>query len=220
MSFIAEIAVTSDDFALDHVLAAAPEMVVEVERVVATMEDRIMPYFWVTGGDFEAFEEAFEADGSVNHATVIDEVDDSKLYRAEWTKNVESIVTAYLEIGATLLKAVGKDGRWELRMRFDDHENLAAFRAYCSEHDIRFELLHLQEQNQPMASAQFELSSTQRNTLLAALEAGYYEVPQRATMTELAAMLGISQQALSKRLHVAHKNLITSTIAITRSDDG
>ncbi|MFP8955996.1 bacterio-opsin activator domain-containing protein [Natrialbaceae archaeon A-CW3] len=219
MSLIAEFAVTSDDFALDRVLAAAPEMIVEVERIVATMEDRIMPYFWVTGGDFEAFEDAFDTDDSVTHATVIDEVDDSKLFRAEWAKDVESIVYAYLETGATLLKAVGKDDRWELRMRFDDTENLTAFREYCSEHDIRFKLLHLQEQNQPMASVQFDLSPTQRNTLLAALEAGYYEVPQRATMTELAAMLGISQQALSKRLHVAHKNLITSTIAITRSNE-
>lgn len=219
MSIIAEFSVKSDDFALSHTLTAAPEMIVEIEQVVATMEDRLMPYFWITGGDLAEFENAFEEDKSIKNIAAIDEVEDARLYRAEWTENIETIVYAYVEIGATILEAVGQNRSWELRMRFDDQDKLSEFREYCDENNISFELTHLQEQEQPMASAQYDLTPKQRKTLITALEAGYYDVPQAVTMSELADEMGISQQALSKRFHDGHKNLITSVLTVTHPDD-
>lgn len=219
MSVIAEFSVASEDFALHHALTAAPHMIVEIERVVATMEDRVMPYFWVTGGDQEEFERAFHEDESVTNVTAIDEVDGAQLYRAEWTENIETIVYAYVEIGATILQATGRDENWELRMRFDDRNRLSEFQDYCGENGISFELNRLKEQEQPMASAQYDLTQKQRKTLVTALEAGYYNTPQDVTMSELADEFGITQQGLSKRLHAAHRNLIASTLTITHPDD-
>lgn len=219
MSIIAEFTVESEDFALSHSLTATPEMIVEIERVVATLEDRIMPYFWITGGDLTEFENAFQKDKSVKNITAIDEIDGARLYRAEWTENIETIVYAYLEIGATILRAVGRDKYWELRMRFDDREKLTDFRDYCKKNDISFELTQLREQEEPMASAQYDLTRKQREALVTALEAGYYDVPQEVTMSELADGMGITQQALSKRFHDGHKNLITSVLTVSHPDD-
>ncbi|NIB98047.1 bacterio-opsin activator domain-containing protein [Halobacterium sp. R2-5] len=219
MSVIAEFTVPADDFGLHHSLTAAPEMVVEIERVVATMGDRIMPYFWVSGGDQSDFEAAFEADESVTNTTLVDEVEDGILYRAEWTQNVESIVYAYTDIGATILEATGRDEQWELQMRFDDHEKASQFQEYCAENDISFDLNRIYQQEQPMASAQYGLTPKQRETLVTALEHGYYDVPQETTMADLAGELDISQQALSKRLHHGHKGLITSALTVSHPDD-
>lgn len=219
MSVVAEFSVKSEDFALHHALTTAPEMIVEIERVVATMKDRVMPYFWVSGGDHTAFEAAFRDDDSVRDITVIDEVEEARLYRGEWTRNVESIVYAYVELGSTILRAIGRAEVWELRIRFDDRDSLSQFQEYCDTNEISFELNRIQEQEQPMASAQYDLTPKQRETLVTALEAGYYEVPQEATMSELADRFGISQQALSKRFHAAHKNLITSTLTLSHPDD-
>lgn len=219
MSVIAEFSVDSEDFALHESLTAAPHMIVEIERVVATLKDRVMPYFWVSGGDQSEFEDAFRSDESVQNIIAVDEVDEGRLYRAEWTENVETIVYAYVEIGATILQAIGRDENWELRMRFDDREKLSQFREYCRENGISFELNALKEQEQPMASAQYDLTTKQRETLVTALKAGYYEVPQETTMGELAEELGISQQALSKRFHLGHQNLIASTLMISHPDD-
>lgn len=219
MSIVAEFSVKSEDFALYHALTEAPHMIVEIEQVVATMEAKVMPYFWVSGGDHAEFEEAFHNDDSVTEIARIDQADDAILYRAEWTKNVETIVYAYLELGASILQAIGRDRNWELRMRFDDRESLAQFEDYCDEDDISFELNQLKEQEQPMASAQYDLTAKQRETLVTALNEGYYEVPQAISMSELADEMGISQQALSKRFHAAHKNLITSTLTFTHPDD-
>ncbi|ELZ14752.1 Bacterio-opsin activator HTH domain-containing protein [Haloterrigena salina JCM 13891] len=219
MSVIAEFSVKSDDLALYHTLTAAPGMVVEIEQVVATMEDRVMPYFWVSGGDHAEFEAAFQEDDSVTGVTPIDEVDGARLYRAEWTQNVETIVYAYVELGATILQAIGRDENWELRMRFDDRDSLAQFQDYCEDNEIAFELNRIKDQEQPMASAQYDLTTKQRETLVAALEEGYYAVPQEITMSELADRLHVSQQALSKRFHAAHRNLITSTLTFSHPDD-
>lgn len=219
MSVIAEFSVRSDDFALHHALTAAPDMVVEIERVVATMEDRVMPYFWVSGGDQTEFEDAFRDDDSVRNITKIEALDDARLYRAEWTKNIETIVYAYVDIGATILTTVGRNEAWELKMRFDDRSKLQQFQEYCDEKGISFELDRLNQEEHPMASAQFNLTPTQRETLVTALEAGYYEIPQEATMSELADELEVSQQALSKRFHQGHKNLVSSTLTISYPSD-
>ncbi|QSX00989.1 bacterio-opsin activator domain-containing protein [Haloterrigena alkaliphila] len=219
MSIIAEFSVKSDDLALNHALTAAPQMIVEIEQVVATMEDRIMPYFWVSGGDHAEFEAAFQEDESVTNIAVIDEVEGAKLYRAEWTENVQTIIYAYVELGATLMQAVGKAEDWELRMRFDSQDALSEFQEYCNDNDISFELNRTQEQEQPMASAQYDLTPTQRETLVTALEAGYYEVPRAVTMRELAEQLGVAQQTLSNRFRAAYSNLITSTLTISHPDE-
>ena len=219
MSVIGEFTVDSDDFALYHAMTTAPDMIVEIERVVATMRDRLMPYFWVTGGDQSEFEDAFRADESVQNITKVDQVSKAILYRAEWTQNVETIVYAYVEIGATIIRAVGRDEHWKLRIRFDDRSKLSQFREHCAEHDISFELTKLREQQEPMASAQYDLTPKQRETLVTALEAGYYDVPQQVTMGELADELGITQQALSKRFHGGHKNLIRSTLTLSHPND-
>ncbi|AGB30512.1 bacterio-opsin activator HTH domain-containing protein [Natrinema pellirubrum DSM 15624] len=220
MSLIAKFSIKSDDFALNHALTAAPEMVVAIEQVVATMEDRIMPYFWVSGGDHAAFEAAFRDDDSVTNIAAVDEADDAKLYRGEWTRNVETIVYAYVELGATILRATGKAASWDLRMRFDDRESLSRFRTYCDDHDITADLERITEQEQPMASARYGLTPKQRETLVTALEVGYYEVPQAVTMDELADRMGVSQQALSKRFRGAYENLIASTLTVGDADKG
>ena len=219
MSVIAEFTVDSDDFALHHALTAAPEMIVEIERVVATMEDRVMPYFWVTGGNQTDFETAFGQDPSVTNTSLVDDIDEATLYRAEWTDNVETIIYAYTEIGATILQATGRDEYWQLQMRFDDREQVSQFQSYCTNHEISFELTGIYQQEEPMVSAQYGLTPKQRDTLVDALEAGYYDIPQGSTMTELADDLGISQQALSKRLHNGHRNLITNALTISHPDD-
>lgn len=219
MSVIAEFTVPSDDFALHHTLAAAPEMIVEIERVVATMGDKVMPYFWVKGGDQADFKDALRDDSSADNTTLVDEVENSVLYRAEWTENIESIIYAYVEIGATILQATGRDEQWELQLRFDDHEKVSQFQEYCDENSISFELTNLYQQEQPMASAQYGLTPKQRKALVTAQKLGYYDVPQESTMEYIATEIGLSQQAVSKRLRYGHDNLISNALTVSHPDD-
>lgn len=219
MSVIAEFAVPSDEFALSLTLEAAPEMIVETERVVAHSDDRIMPFFWIRGGDYEEFEDTAEDDPSVQEITLLDEYDDGNLYRAEWTQKIETIVYAYLDLGATIIEAIGRADEWELQMRFEDEGALSEFREYCRNYDIPYDLVRLYHPSEPTPGGQYELSSKQYDALTKALEAGYFDVPRSVTMAELADDMDIAQQSLSKRLRRAHRNLIASTLTISHPED-
>lgn len=218
MSIIAEFSVPSAEFALHETLVAVPEMVVEVERVVAHEPDRIMPLFWTRGDNHADFEDAAADDPSVERITKLDEADDAVLYRAEWVENVETVAYAYTETGATILEATGQNERWNVQMRFDDEDALSTFRAYLDENDHPFSLDALYRQHQPTTDGH-DVTTPQREALLAALDAGYYNVPRDDTMDEVAADLGISQQALSKRLRRGHCNLVETTLADAHPDD-
>lgn len=219
MSVIAEFTVPAEEFALTQTLATVPEMIVEVERVVAHSEGRVMPFFWIRGGDYSTFETAIHDDPSVQNVTRLDQLDEGTLYRAEWTQNISSIVYAYIEIGATIIEATGRADAWELRMRFDDEDLLSDFQEYCIANGISFTLNRLYHPSEPMAGGQFGLSPKQHTSLVAALNSGYFNVPRTVTMDELAETLDISQQSLSKRLRRAHRNLITNVLTISYPDD-
>jgi predicted DNA binding protein len=215
MSVIAEFTVPADKFALYETLCTVPEMIVEVERVVAHGPDRIMPYFWTSGGDHETFETAAKADPSVEDLTKLDELEEAVLYRATWIQDVESVIYAYTETGAILLNATGRDERWELHLRFDDENDVTQFGDYLSESDLSVDLNRLYHPSSPTSETRPILTDAQREAVLAGLRAGYYEIPREITPGELAEEFGISQQALSKRFRRAHRALVENAFTVT-----
>lgn len=218
MSVIGEFTVPASAVAMQQTLAAAPAMTVELERVVAHESGTLTPYFWIRGGDRKQFETAIADDPSVDEATRLDTHDTGTLYRAEWPPEVESVGAAYLQTGATILEATGRHEEWEFRLRFDSHQEVSAFYDYCMDHDIPFDVKRLYNPTEPKGGGQFGLTPKQREALVAAVEAGLYEIPQDTTMDEIADTLGISQQALSKRLRRAHGTLVRHTLTIQELD--
>lgn len=219
MSTIIEFTVPAEEFALYETLCVVPEMTVEVERVVAHANDRIVPYFWTSGGDHEAFERAVRDDPSVAELTILDRRDGATLYRAEWVEDVETVAYAYTQAGATLLNASGKDGRWELQLRFDTRGASSSFQQYLEESDRSAEIHRLYKPTQPRMEGQPGLTDLQHDTLVTALRAGYYEVPRDLSMDELADELGVSQQALSNRLRRGHRTLVENSLTVNLSHD-
>ncbi|MFC6904072.1 bacterio-opsin activator domain-containing protein [Halalkalicoccus tibetensis] len=219
MSTIIEFTVPAEEFALYETLCVVPETTVAVERVVAHADDRIVPYFWTSGGDQEAFERAARDDHSVAELTKLDQRDGAALYRAEWVEDVETVAYAYTQAGATLLNASGKDGRWELQLRFDDEDASSSFQHYLEESNRSAEIHRLYKPTQPQMEGQPGLTDLQHDTLVTALRAGYYEVPRGLSMDELAGELGVSQQALSNRLRRGHRTLVENALTVNLSHD-
>lgn len=220
MSVITEFTVPAEQFALYETLCRATDMVVEVERVVTHGPDRIIPYFWTSGGDRETFETAARNDPSVEDLTRIDELDTATLYRAHWIRDVESVVYAYTETGAILLDATGRNEQWELQLRFDSEADVTQFKKYIDESDFILDLTRLYHPSQPTTDTHNPLTEIQRETLLAGLESGYYETPRETTANELAEQFGISSQAMSNRFRRAHKTLAENELVITPPEDG
>jgi predicted DNA binding protein len=58
------------------------------------------------------------------------------------------------------------------------------------------------------------LTDEQRAALTEAFEEGYYEIPRRQTISEIADTLDISHQALSERLCRAHSRVVETQLAL------
>jgi predicted DNA binding protein len=219
MSVIVELTVPAEQFALYETLSTVPEMIVEVERVVAHSSDRIIPYFWTSGADYEQFETAANDDPTIEDLEKLYEVENAVLYRANWVQHVESVAYAYIETEARLLEATGRNDQWELHLRFDTEESVAQFNDYLNENDLDINLNRLYEPSHPTSETQRGLTELQRETIIAGLRSGYYEIPRETTPGELAEEFGISQQALSKRFRRAHRALAENAFSLTPPED-
>lgn len=214
MSVFGEFHVPSSAFALHETLTAVPEMAIEIERVVVT-DEVLTPYFWISGVPPSKFEAAAAEDSTIHNVRQLDEFRESALYRAEWTNRVQSVLYVYTEIEAVILEATGTDERWELRIRFDERDQLSEFQEYCQENRIAFSLQQLTDLSQPKTGRQYGLTPKQQEALVAAWENGYFETPRETTLDEIADELDITQQSLSKRIQRGHQSLIGNTLIVS-----
>ena len=218
MSVIAEFTVPADQFALSETLSKVPDIVVEVERVVAHSPEQILPYFWTTEGDYDQFERAAAEDPSIEHLEKIDEVENAALYRANWVQNAELVIYAYTETDARSLDATGQNDQWTLQLRFDDQEGVDQFNDYIKQNEYNIDLYRIYAPT-PASEAHQGLTKMQRETLIAGLGSGYYEIPRETTPKELAETFGISPQALSKRFRRGHRALVENSFTVTPPED-
>jgi hypothetical protein len=199
MSIVAEFTIDAGQFLLGRVLRTGGGMTIEIERVVPASR-QIMPYVWVSGGDQAEFEESVRGTDEVRELFHLDTIEDRSLYRIDWDETVESLIYGMVETDATILEAHGGDS-WLFRIRFNDHESLSAFSDYCQRHDIRLNVRRVHNLTaEEIRDEPFDLTDEQREAIEIALDRGYFEVPRRATLSDLAAEVGVSQQAVSERL--------------------
>jgi predicted DNA binding protein len=199
MAVIVEILIPASAFDLGRVTQAAAGMHVELERVVP-VGDQVMPFFWATGDDFETFEANVRDHGIVEDLELVAQVGDRALYHVEWRDSVANLTEAIASSEATIIEAHGSDP-WLFRMRFLDRERLRKFHDDCHDHDIDIEIDRLYTLgSEETVREEFGTTEEQHEALLAAVEMGYFEVPRRVTLTEVASGFGISQQAASERV--------------------
>jgi hypothetical protein len=219
VSTIAEIRLPAEEFALAATLSRVPNVEFETVRVVAHDDERVLPLVWAQTDDEKALDGALADDPSVENERLLADLPDERLYRMDWVANVETVVHALLEHDGTVLSASGRADGWHLRILFPDRESLSATHKFAADSDIPLSLESVADLDEGRGS-QFALTEHQHQTLLAAYEQGYYDIPQSVTIGDLAEELGVSQQATSQRLHRAYRNLIENALVIGRPTEG
>lgn len=210
MAIIADITVPADAFALGRVLEAVPEAAIELERIVP-LQEAIIPLFWVSGTDPEALEATIRQEPKVETVEQLTTTDDKTLFEVQWHSEIDGMVRALIDTRAKILEATGTAETWNFRLRFSAHEDLSTFNMTLTEADIPVTLRHIYNPSPPAAEAS-GLSTDHRETLLNAHQHGYFKVPRRTTLTELADTEGISDSALSQRLRRGLDTLIEQTL--------
>ncbi len=220
-STIAELAIPTEEFALRRTLESAAGIEAEVERVVAYEPDRVMPYVWFSGDESELadVDEAIEADRSVEDTTLLTDVGDERLYRMSWVEDVTVVVHVLTEEEATILDASGNAHRWRLRILFPERDALSRTYEFVTNQGLQLDVEKIHELNEDR-HGRYGLTDAQHETLVTALERGYYQIPREVDMEGLSDELGISHQALSERLRRAHRTLVEDAIEIGPSEEG
>jgi predicted DNA binding protein len=203
---------------LQKTFQQAPDMRIVLEQESATSEGPVRLLFWAEGPDFEAFEAAMEADPTVTDVTCLARTDATHLYRARLTEQGMEVTTMnlWMELDIVLLHATRSVNGWEVRMRFPDRDALGEFRAYCDDHDLDFKVLALYSTDDTQPVGRFGVTEPQRDTLLAAVESGYFSIPRESSLAELADQLGLSSQATSERLRRGTEALVRNTLTASR----
>ena len=220
MSVIATLDVAAEHFVLEAAVSDSAGLRVQLDRVVPA-DEGFVPYFWAADGSVDAIETALRSASDIDSFRVLDRVDGEALLRASWSTDASPLVEAIHATGGELLDAVGTAGQWRVHLRFPDYTDLSDFYRQCHERGIR---LDFQELHNPGVSTATglggELTETQRETLSTALERGYFDVPRRINLVELAAELGVSDTAVSQRVRRGLSGLLVSTLEDTDSADG
>jgi predicted DNA binding protein len=212
MSTIAEIRFPAAEFALSETLSEVPHLEFETVRVVAH-ETGVLPLVWAQTDDTDALDDALSDDPTVENVHLLADLAEERLYRMDWVANVETVVHALLEHDGTVLNASGRSDGWHLRILFPDRDSLSATHEFATDNGLSFSLESVADLNEGRGS-QFALTEHQHEALLVAYTCGYYDIPQDATMDDLADELGVSAQAVSQRLHRAYRNLVENALVI------
>lgn len=219
MSTIAEVTLPANEFALSQTLETIPELEIEVERVVAYDPEHVMPYIWFRSdaSEFERLDDALHDDTSVQDVELLTDLDDERLYRMHWVEDVTVVVHALTEESATILDASGEEGHWRLRFLFPEREALSRSYDFAEEHGVTMSVQKIHELDEDRGG-RYGLTDAQHETLVQAIEHGYYQIPREIDMEALSDELGISHQALSERLRRAHRQLVEEAITIGPED--
>lgn len=212
MSVVAEFSL--DIPLLETVRERIPGVDIIIEQQAAGDTDTCITICWICCDDFTALEEALEDDASVVDAKQLSEVTDrARLYRLD----LRSGLTTYwkrIDLDAVLLDARATDHSWDVRVRFPDREALVNYHQFCQKKGYTFSLTHLSRSGDPLSANEFGLTGTQCELLNAAYEQGYFDIPRRITMRDLAAQFDISSQAVSERLRRALSVLLEHTLDV------
>ena len=220
MTVIATIGVSAEDFTFGEALTANPGIEVTLERVVP-LGSTFVPYFWASDDSVEAIERALRAEADIESFKIVDRVEDEVLVRVEWEEDLDGLLDAIVETGATILQGVGSNDTWTFQLRFDDHEGLTAFYRQCVERGIAVDLRNVHNPGLPRdLGIGIDMTDTQYETLQTALERGYFDVPRRINLTDLAAELGVSDTAVSQRIRRGISALLATTLTESREEAG
>jgi predicted DNA binding protein len=185
---------------------------VRVVSHTATDPETGMFFFLVETESFSAFESALERDHTVAESLLVAEASTTRIYRLRHTPGTKLISPTTTEMGGLMLEAESTDRGWSVRMQLPERETLSKLWDHCDREDIEFNLGHIYSLDEFSVDDRAGLTDAQRDALVTAYEAGYFEEPRATSLQALAEDLGISPTAVGGRIRRGTSRLIERTL--------
>ncbi|QZX99137.1 helix-turn-helix domain-containing protein [Halobaculum rubrum] len=218
MSVHATVAVAPREFALSRTLTVAGDARIELERVIP-LEGRLAPYLTVTAADPARVCDLVAAEPAVADVEAVHRGDDQWVLCVRWGERHSPMLAALVDADVACTEAVEAHGTWHLTLRFHSHEALADWYHRCLERGVRPTVERVRDGSGGGGSSESPaLTSAQREALATAYESGYFAVPRKVTLAELAERLEISDTATSQRLRRGMQNMLADVFAARTVD--
>ncbi|UTF55479.1 helix-turn-helix domain-containing protein [Natronosalvus rutilus] len=209
MTTVAELEVPAGHFAA----ATAFERIPSLEFQFAGVVGEGPPLVWVSGASRNEIQEALEADPTLSVlASLTDASRERWLFRLEFDAPITQFQEVIADHGGAILETTGEDHHWTIELLFHDRESLSAAHDELLDQEFSVSVRRMTELDGDL-SEETPLTETQYETIVTAHELGYFDVPRKVTLKELADELGISHQALSERLRRSHAALVSAKLA-------
>ena len=129
----------------------------------------------------------------------------------EYTDEAKTISPVISNANGVVLDMENDGNAWLITVWMPDRGKLVDLWDYAEANGVEIDLLQVNEYASVIETAA-GLTDNQREALLFALDAGYFEEPRDVTLGEVAAGLGISQPAASGLLRRGIKRLVVSSL--------
>ena len=213
MTSIADIEIPADGTGLGELFETVPSLNCEMERVIASSGHGL----WLSGAPQDDVEEALDEASAIGQYSLISSDDDRWLYDLEFDPDTVDVFELVLEEGGTVLSASASNGNWLISIRVVDRESVSSLYDRLVADDVSPTIVRLYDLAEESHS-QCGLTPRQYETLVAAIDHGYFEIPREVSMQELSEELDISHQALSERLRRAYRALVTSELNVAEEE--
>lgn len=211
VSLVAEIELTGEHVPLVDLAVGFPSLTFTIEDGHTNDSGPSVLFLGVRGDDFAELEGTLAGAETVESMATITERDGERLYQIiyqtddEFDLDLDRLALREAMVDSIRVTETGL----LVRARFSSREELIAVRETVVEHDISFRLIRLTETDRERDRDGLDrLTDRQRDALLTAHEMGYFEVPRRASLQDVAGTLGITAPSLSERLRRAQSRLV------------
>lgn len=168
--------------------------------------------FSVRSTDFGAFEDAVEADPTIDRFDQLVRLEDEAVYSFRYSAGALLFSTEVSQAHGVVMDLENEGTTWVVKTWFPSREAAKQLWDAAREAGFDIELDRISDYGS-IVSSRYGLTDAQREAILVALESGYFDEPRGARLVEVAGELGISQPAASGLLRRGIKRLVRSTVA-------
>lgn len=212
MTVITKVSFSHPDMALADTITSLPDADVQIMPEAGTDPEHNTYFILAEGVASEEFESVLASDHTVEDVRPMSEYDEQHVYGVVFKNDVKLIAPKVTEMGGLSLEARSGQDNWVERWQLPDRQSLTAIWEYARAESFQFDVLELYEVNDRKFDRSFGLTEEQREALMVAYRAGYFEEPREMSLVELADELGISPAAASGRLRRGLTKLVGTTI--------
>ncbi|MFB6122022.1 MAG: helix-turn-helix domain-containing protein [Haloferacaceae archaeon] len=210
MSIVIEAHIPAESLLADEIDRIPSGTRVEFDGVVPVREVPL-PYLRVRGEDPDGVADLVRECACVDRLELLDGNVDEHLYTVRWS-DVPRFVDCLRDAEGALLRAVASDERWTVECRLPTEAAVTRFESACTDGEIDLSVTRIGRQG--IGPRESPVTDEQRVALSRALAEGYFEVPRRTTLVDLADEFGVSDSAMSQRLRRGIRSVLHESDAV------